>query len=141
VFAVVDGFLFRDNLMRHNTYGVKGDRSGVGQQTLADFFRNSVFDRNALAGGDASRYPAGNLFPSIAEFEASFVNAPAGNFTLVPSSPFRTAASDGGPLGADVARVNAAVAGAAAGAAEEGFAVCRPGRVCAPQDPYTRPRR
>ncbi len=137
-FAVVSGFMFRDNLMRHNTYGVKGDGSGVGQQTLADFFTNSVFDRNALAGGDPSRYPAGNLFPSVAEFESSFVNAAAGNFTLVQGSPLRTAASNGGPLGADVARVTAAVGGGAATTGSEGVAICRPGSFCTPRDPYSK---
>lgn len=128
--AVVDGFLFRDNLMRHNTYGVKGNDVAVGMQTLSAYFSNLTFERNALAGGDPSRYPVGNYFPSIAEFEASFRNAPAGDFTLVPGSPFATAASDGTALGADVARVDALVNGRA-GASEEGIALCRPGRTCA----------
>jgi hypothetical protein len=139
-FANVNGFMFRNNLMRHNLYGVKGDGSGVGQQTFADYFANSVFEGNALAGGDPSRYPAGNMFPTVAEFEASFVNAAAGNFTLVPGSPFRTAASNGRPLGADVSRVTAALAGQATSGGDEGRAVCRPGRFCAPQDPYSKPR-
>jgi hypothetical protein len=104
--AVVDGFVFRDNLMRHNTYGVKGDGVGVGSATLDSYFRAVVFGSNVLAGGKASQYPAGNYFPSVEEFMAGFVNANAANFTLVPASPFRRAASDGTALGADLARLN-----------------------------------
>jgi hypothetical protein len=101
----------RDNLMRHNTYGVKGDGVGVGEASLLAFASPFVFERNALAGGAASRYPADNLFPTMAEFEASFVDPASGDFTLLPTSPLRTAATDGTPVGADTARVMAAVTG------------------------------
>ena len=131
--SVVDGFLFRDNLMRHNAQGVKGDGAGAGQQTLTSYFSNAVFERNALAGGDPARYPPGNYFPAAAEFDALFRNAPAGDYTLVPGSPYATAASDGTALGADMTRLNAAVFGRASEA--EGIAVCRPGRACRQEPP------
>jgi hypothetical protein len=105
--AVVDGFIFRDNLMRHNTYGVKGDSAAVGSSTLDAYFRASLFAHNVLAGGKASQYPAGNYFPTVDEFMATFVNAAEANFRLVPSSPFRAAASDGTAIGADMARLSA----------------------------------
>ena len=101
--AVIDGFVFRDNLMRHNKYGVKGDSLGVGSATLDAYFSGFTFERNALAGGKASQYPAGNYFPSVDEFTAAFVNAAEENFALVAGSPFRNAASDGTALGADLA--------------------------------------
>jgi hypothetical protein len=107
--AVVDGFVFRDNLMRHNTYGVKGESLAVGSPTLDAYFRSLVFGNNVLAGGSASQYPAGNYFPTVDEFTAAFVNAAEANFTLVPSSPFRAAASDGTAIGADLARLRALV--------------------------------
>ena len=113
--AVVEGFVFRDNLMRHNTYGVKGDNLGTGSSTLDAYFRSLTFERNALAGGKASQYPAGNYFPTVDQFDAAFVNASGGNFALVAGSPFRTAASDGGALGADLGRLNAVAGGAASG--------------------------
>jgi hypothetical protein len=109
--AVIDGFVFRDNLMRHNSYGVKGDGLGVGSATLSAYFANVTFERNALAGGKASQYPAGNYFPTSDEFAAAFVNAAEGNFALVPGSQFRGAASDGSALGADLVRLNSAAAG------------------------------
>ncbi len=109
--AVVDGFVFRDNLMRHNTYGVKGDGVGAGSATLDTYFRGFTFAHNVLAGGRASQYPAGNYFPTVDEFVAGFVNAANGNFALVPGSAFRRAASDGSALGVDLVRLNAAAAG------------------------------
>ena len=105
--AVVEGFVFRDNLMRHNTYGVKGDNLGVGSSTLDVYFRGLVFGHNVLAGGKASQYPAGNYFPTVDEFMGSFVNAAEANFALLPGSPFRAAASDGSAVGVDLARLGA----------------------------------
>ena len=109
--AVVEGFVFRDNLMRHNTYGVKGDNLATGASTLDAYFRSLTFERNALAGGKASQYPAGNYFPTVDQFDAAFVNAAGGNFALVPGSPFRNQASDGGPLGVDLATLNRVAGG------------------------------
>ncbi len=111
----IDGFVFRDNLMRHNRYGVKGDSLGVGAASLDAYFRDLTFERNVLAGGKASLYPAGNYFPSLDEFGATFVDAAAGNFALVPGSQFRNAASDGTALGADLVRLNAAAGGSSSG--------------------------
>ena len=110
--AVVDGFRFRDNLMRHNKYGVKGESLAVGSATLDAYFRSLSFEANALAGGKASEYPAGNYFPTVDQFDGAFVNAAEGNFALVPGSPFRNAASDGQPLGVDLTTLNAVASGA-----------------------------
>jgi hypothetical protein len=102
--------------MRHNTYGVKGDSLGVGSATLAGYFRDLAFERNVLAGGKASQYPAGNFFPTTDEFAAAFVNAGAGNFALVAGSQFRNAASDGSALGADLSQLNRVATGGAVAA-------------------------
>ena len=107
----VEGLVMRNNLMRHNTYGVKGDGVAVGEASLLAFASPWVFERNALAGGAASKYPADNLFPTVAEFEASFVDMAGEDFTLVTTSQLRTASTSGVALGADVARVTATVNG------------------------------
>jgi hypothetical protein len=110
--AIVDGFRFQDNLMRHNKYGVKGESLAIGSPTLDAYFRSLTFERNALAGGKAAEYPAGNYFPTVDQFDAAFVNAAEGNFALVPGSQFRNAASDGGALGVDLKTLNAVASGA-----------------------------
>jgi hypothetical protein len=148
---VIAGLVFRDNLLKHNTYGIKGDALAVGQQTLTTYFSNLIFDRNVLAGGPANVYPAGNYFPSEAEFLAAFVNGAAGDYSLVAATPFRTEASDGGALGADTASITAALSGltqaAASGVsptagspASSGVAVCRDRLSCPAADPYSRRR-
>jgi hypothetical protein len=110
----IDGVVFRDNVLRHNDYGVKGESAPVGNGSLAKFMPDALFDHNVLAGGPAAKYPAGNYFPSIAEFEAQFVDIARDNFTLVPGSPFGSAATDGGALGADIAAIQRAQTGVAA---------------------------
>ena len=146
----VEGLVMRNNLMRHNTYGVKGDGVAVGQASLFAYASPWVFERNALAGGQASRYPADNLFPTLAELEAAFVDAASGNFALVAASPLRTASTGGDAIGADMVRVTEAVTGAPpvvpapVGPAPVGpdpvdgvqFAVCRPGIACDRVPPF-----
>jgi len=107
----IERFAFRDNAMRHNQFAVKGEGVNNGMPTLTKFMPGAVFDRNVLAGGTAGQFPAGNYFPSVAEFEAQFVDPGAGNFTLVPGSAFRTAASDGGAVGADLVTLDQMVNG------------------------------
>lgn len=117
----ISGFVFRDNLARHNAYGVLGDNQSPGNATLQAYFPGAIFERNVLAGGPAGSYPAGNYFPSVSELDASFTSIAAENFTLVPGSAFARAASDGGPLGADIVRLNAVLAGVPAGIVTTSF--------------------
>jgi len=102
---LITGFVFRDNLIRHNEFGVHGADRATGQDTLSAFFPDAVFQSNVIAGGDAARYPKGNTFISEQDFDRSFVNAPGGDYRLVPSSRFRGAASDGRDVGADIAAI------------------------------------
>jgi hypothetical protein len=104
-------FVFRNNITPHNDYGVIGDGSGVGMPTLAAYFPAVQFARNALAGGNASLYPADNFFPSSLA-AVGFVNQAGGNYRLASSSPYRAAGTDGRDLGADIDALEAARASA-----------------------------
>jgi hypothetical protein len=101
----IPGVVFRDNLIRHNAYGVHGADRAVGLDTLAAYFPGIVFSTNGIAGGEARRYPSGNQFVDESDFERQFVDAAGGDFRLRPDSRFRRAASDGRDLGADIAAI------------------------------------
>ena len=107
--------MFRNNVLRHNKYGVIGASTAPGQGTLQAYFPGIVFDGNVIAGGDARAYPAGNQFIGPDAFAAQFADASNGDFHLKGAR--RSAAREGqasGP-GADVDAVNRAVAGVVQG--------------------------
>lgn len=56
------GFIFTNNSVNHNAYGVIGDGRGTGLPTINQYFPQCVFTGNLLNGGNASLYPAGNYF-------------------------------------------------------------------------------
>jgi hypothetical protein len=78
----ITGFTFTNNMARHNTYGVQGTGYGIGLSTLNHYFPGYVFKGNVLAGGNASLYPSGNYFPTVTQFNAAFVDASSGNYTI-----------------------------------------------------------
>jgi hypothetical protein len=98
--APVLGFTFTNNLAKHNSYGFIGTNYGVGNSSIGAFLPGSNITRNVLAGGSSGSYPAGNSFPSPAQFEGQFASFAGGNYQLVGGSPWRGAATDGGDLGA-----------------------------------------
>lgn len=106
------GFVFRLNLVRHNTYGVHGNDRAVGNDTLAAYFPSAVFTRNVIGGGSASLYPGDNNFPSPSTFDQLFVDVRGGDFRLVAASP---AGGGGRAAGADMDVVNSAWRAAQAG--------------------------
>ena len=63
---------------------------------------------NVLAGGKASNYPAGNFFPTVAAWQAEFVDYAAGDYHLRLGSPYAG-------LGADIDAINAQTANALSG--------------------------
>src|SRR4030095_3973326 len=103
----IPGFVFRDNLTRHNAYGIFGVGRAFGNDTIRMYFPESDVRRTVLARGSASVYPADNLFPSVDEFMAVFVGLATGDFTLVRGCPYLSGASDGQAIGADVAALKA----------------------------------
>jgi hypothetical protein len=99
--GAVTGFVFTNNVARHNTYGIFGSGYAIGNKSIAYYFPGSVITRNVLAAGSASVYPAGNLFPTITGFESHFVAYLGGNYALVPGTDWEASGTDGKDLGAD----------------------------------------
>jgi hypothetical protein len=98
----VVGFVFTNNLMKHNAYGIIGNSQAYGNATLTYYTAGAVVRRNVFATDRslASRYPPDNFFPTVAAFLANFVNPPVKDYTLVPGSPYIGAGTDGTNLGA-----------------------------------------
>ena len=94
------GFVFTNNLVRHNEYGVFGSNHTPGNDTIRAFFPASTFTSNVIADGQSRLYPAGNSFPTSAEFRQQFVSYDTADYRLAPASPWRRAGSDGTDLGA-----------------------------------------
>jgi regulation of enolase protein 1 (concanavalin A-like superfamily) len=118
--GAVTGFVFTNNIARHNTYGIKGQNVATGNATLAAFFPNALFRANVLAGGSASAYPSGNYFPAAADFNPQFVGATTGDWRLAASSAYNNKATDGTDIGADIGTLELAQSGAGDGGGDGG---------------------
>ena len=118
------GFVFTNNLVLTGRYPVwnaftnlscaAGD---VPLTTLKKCFTTYTFQNNGLIASPPayppSSWPANNYFPNTIS-DVGFVNYNNGNggdYALVPSSPYKNKGSDGKDLGADIAGLNAALAG------------------------------
>jgi hypothetical protein len=98
----VAGFAFTNNIARHNAYGIIGQDRAPGSSTISTYFPASSIANNVIADGVPERYPAGNRFPSSAEFHSQFVDYAQGDFRLTPASKWNGAGTDGAALGARV---------------------------------------
>jgi hypothetical protein len=96
-------FSYTNNLARHNAFGMIGTDHGPGLDTISAYFPGSTIARNVIADGEARRYPAGNQFPTSAQFRSQFVHYAEGDFRLAGHSPWRRAGTDGQDLGTDSA--------------------------------------
>jgi hypothetical protein len=103
--GVSPNITFTNNLTAHGAYGIIGTGHGIGNDSIAAFLPGAKVLNNVFAGGNGSVYPAGNLFPSIDEFQRQFVDYGRRNYQLLPRSPWLHAGTDGRDLGADLSRV------------------------------------
>ncbi|HEY7292708.1 MAG TPA: right-handed parallel beta-helix repeat-containing protein [Vicinamibacterales bacterium] len=95
-------FTYTNNLARHNSFGIIGRDHAFGNDTISAFFPGSRITNNVFADGVQSRYPAGNKFPSSADFRNQFVAYTSGDYRLVTASSWKKAATDGFDLGANI---------------------------------------
>jgi len=104
-------FVFTNNVVPHNQYGVFGDY-GVGIDSVAinAYFPGSSFARNVIVGGPAASFPDGNFFPSALS-AVGFVSLATRNYALAPGTPYVRAGTDGKDVGVDFAALAAARAG------------------------------
>jgi hypothetical protein len=100
-------FVFTNNLLAHNEYGLMGDGQSPGARTVETFFPGGLFRGNVIAGAAERLYPRGNFYPPALD-AARFADPSAGDYRLQPSSPFRTRATDGRDVGCDFTALEAA---------------------------------
>jgi len=108
--VVSDGVTITNNIVPKGDYGGYGTGKGEGTGAFDFFFSNYVFDKNAIVGGSASDYPAGNFFPASMG-DVGFADFAGGNFVLTSSSAYAGKGTDGKDLGADVNAVLDAISG------------------------------
>ena len=106
------GFVFRNNIVRHNQYGLAGSGANAGSGTLARYFPGAVVLKNLFIGAKAADYPADNFFPASVD-AVGFVDAARHQYALSPKSRYRGAATDGTDPGADMEALRAAMGRAA----------------------------
>jgi hypothetical protein len=114
------GFEFTNNMVRHNTYGIKGQSTAAGHATLTRYFPDAVVRGNVLAGGAATAYPTGNYFPASADFLSQFVSPSTSQWQLASTSTFNNRATDGTDIGANFTTLLAAQGDAYSGSGGSG---------------------
>ncbi len=113
------GFTFTNNVVPNNQYGLGGDGCfGSPMLCITTFFPGAVVTRNAIVGGAASAYPAGNVFPATMA-SVGFVNQAGGVYQLGAASPYLNAGVDGKDLGTDWRALTSAVSGVISGVLAE----------------------
>jgi hypothetical protein len=102
-------FEFRNNLVLHNFYGIKGDGTSPGNDTLKQYFPERFFKKNVIIGAKNSAYPhKKNFYPALIE-EVGFVDFANGNYRLSLSSPFHQAGLKDEDIGVDFDALEAAL--------------------------------
>jgi len=94
------GFVFTDNIVAHNTYGITGTGVGIGTQALDALFPGAVVRRNVIVGGSSAQYPRDNFFVR-SWAQVKFEDLAQGRVRLTDASPFRRAGLDGTDVGVD----------------------------------------
>lgn len=98
-------FIYRNNITRHNEYGIFGSGMGIGKTSIDRYFPGSIITGNVIVkevnapSNAESLYPAGNFFPQSMR-DVGFVDYERGNYRLGPGSRFRS--KDGANPGANI---------------------------------------
>ncbi|PYN47629.1 MAG: hypothetical protein DME00_15040 [Candidatus Rokuibacteriota bacterium] len=101
-------FVFTNNIVAHNTYGITGSGVGTGTQALDALFPGSVVKRNVIVGGSSGQYPRDNFVVGSWE-KVKFEDLSRGRLRLIDDSPYRRASLDGKDIGVDDGALQAAV--------------------------------
>jgi len=90
----IPGFVFTNNIVRQNVYGIAGRDHAPGNDSLKTYFPGARFTANVIADGDASRYPSGNEFPSFQDLCAQMMSCVEQVYRLKPEAKWRGVGAD-----------------------------------------------
>ncbi len=97
----VTDFIFRNNIVFENEYGIKGDNMGSGQEVIDRLFSGGSVAGNIILGGKSVIYKEENIFlKGLAQ--VGFVSPEKGNYMLRKESPYLDRGYQGGRIGADL---------------------------------------
>jgi hypothetical protein len=114
--GVSENFIFRNNIIRHNEYGIKGDNQESGWPSINAYFPAAVITGNVLVREGSAYwntdqiYPAGNYYPWTTN-DIGFVDLAGGNYRLAQTSAYRGQGTDGRDPGCDIDALLAATPG------------------------------
>ncbi len=97
----VKNFIFRNNIVFENEYGIKGDSMGSGQEVIDKLFSNGTVAGNIIIGGKSSLYREKNFFVSSIG-QVGFVNAEKGDYRLRSDSLYLNNGFGSKQIGADL---------------------------------------
>lgn len=97
----VNGFVFRNNIVRNNEYGFFGDSQAPGQKSLDAFFPRSVVSNNAIIGGDGSSLTGRNMYP-VSLLELKLSDPSNNDYRPLQNSPLKGKGVNGADIGANV---------------------------------------
>ena len=79
-------FIFRNNIVFENEYGIKGDNMGSGQEVVDLLLSRGVVSDNVFIGGSSNRYRMRNYFPLSIQ-QVGFMNPPS-DYNVRPESQY-----------------------------------------------------
>jgi hypothetical protein len=98
--ATNSGFVFTNNILKHNSYGIIGQDQASGTATLRTYFPGALFRRNVIVGADFSVYPADNFYPTKL-VKVGLLDPENNDYRLKPDSAYQGKATDGKDVGCD----------------------------------------
>ncbi|MEO8588965.1 MAG: hypothetical protein ABI432_06340 [Flavobacteriales bacterium] len=109
--AIVNG-IFRDNITGYGPYGICGTGIGCGINVIntvwpgGDFSHNAFFGGTPAQGAIEANYPPFHWFPDLLD-DVGFADVANHDYTLLPTSAFVNAGTDGTDLGVNMDSLNA----------------------------------
>ena len=97
----IRNFVFRNNVVFENEYGIKGDNMGSGQPVIDKLFSKGTVTGNIIVGGNSTLYKEPNIFLASLS-QIGFENSENGEYRLKANSPYLKMGFGGKRIGADL---------------------------------------